>query len=121
MTDENLSISARAEMGEPVCQLYLRPSAEIPGGLWSWRTYVNGSIHARGPGSTRRDILHWYGTLLRGPYRIVLREPDVSKPDRVESNTLMFRVDAQPEITIDVSYRHGAMLLELAPESQIDA
>jgi hypothetical protein len=103
-------------MGEHVCRLLLRPRNEIPGGLWSWKIYVDGDVHGRGPGSNRKDETPWYASLLAGPHRLVVREPDVKRQERKESNTLHFTVQDQTEIVVDVSYKEGTMLLELSEE-----
>ena len=101
-------------MGEDSCQLRLRPRNVIPGGLWSWSVYVDGNLHARGPGSTRKDPMPWYASLMAGLHRIVIREQRVGTPNRIESNTLHFTVGGQTEIIVDVSYHDGAIFLELS-------
>ena len=98
---ERLSVGARSLMGEHTCQLRLRPRNEIPGELWSWNVYVDGNLHTRGPGSTRKDSMPWYASLLAGPHRIVIRERQVATTSRIESNTLHFTVSGQAEIIVD--------------------
>lgn len=75
---------------------------------------MDGNLHARGPGSTRKDPMPWYASLLAGPHRIVIREQRVRTPNRIESNTLHFTVGGQTEIIVDVSYNDGAIFLELS-------
>ena len=94
------SIGERIDAGESVCRLHLRVVGEISGGLWSWRVYVDGNVHGRGPGSTRKDPLPWYASLLAGPHRVVLRKGEGAAP--VESNTLEFVVDGQSVIVVEV-------------------
>lgn len=113
--NERLSVGARSLMGEDSCQLRLRPRNVIPGELWSWSVYVDGNVHARGPGSTRKDPMPWYGSLMAGPHRIVIRERRVGTTNRIESNTLHFTVGGQTEIVVDVWYKDGTILLELPP------
>jgi hypothetical protein len=111
LTTGNLGIRIRAlaDRGEHLCKLLLRDDGSVPGGLWSWKVYVDGDVHARGPGSKRKDPLKWYATLPRGEHRIVIREADEKKPDRRDSNTLHFVVDAELEIVLDVMFRDGAV------------
>lgn len=66
MNKDKLCVGARAAMGDHTCTFLLRPVGEIPGGLWSWLVYVDGNVHAGGPGSKRKDPIHWYATLLEG-------------------------------------------------------
>jgi len=61
MVNDNVSVGARALLGEHVCQLMLRPTGEIPGGLWSWRVYVDGNVQSRGPGSKGIKYASIYG------------------------------------------------------------
>lgn len=96
------------------CTLWLRPIGEIPGGLWSWRVYVDGNVHARGPGSKRKDPMHWYATLSQGNHRLVLRDSETNNVNCKESNTLYFTVENQPEILVDVSYVNGEINLEIS-------
>lgn len=112
MINTNLSVGSRAALGEHICKLLLRPVGDIPGGLWSWWVYVDGNVHARGPGSLRKDPTHWYGSLCSGRHRLVVRGARES-PNRVESNVLEFIVERQPEIVVDISFVNGAMLLSL--------
>ena len=85
----------------------LRDDGSLPGGIWQWKVYVDGNIHNRGPGSTRKDLLKFYALLALGSHRIVIREADHTKPSRIESNTLSFSVDTQAEIIICVAFRNG--------------
>jgi hypothetical protein len=109
VTTDNLCIRALADRGDHLCELLLRDDGSIPGGLWTWKVYVDGDVRARGPGSTRKDALKWYATHPRGEHRIVIRETDHTKPDRRESNTLYFVAEAQVEIVLDVTFRDGAV------------
>ena len=101
--------------GDVQCRLMLREDGQIPGELRSSSVYVNGNVHRRGPGSTRKDPLKWYATLPEGAHRIVVRESDLAKTDRQESNTLFFSVKDQQELVIDVAFHDGAIVLSLAP------
>lgn len=112
MSNDNLSVGARAELGEHTCSLLLRPEGEIPGGLWSWWVYVDGNVHSRGPGSMRADPVHWYASLCSGPHRLVVRGAP-QHPDRIQSNTLEFIVERQSEILVDVSFMNEGMQLSL--------
>ena len=110
----NASNGALAEAGEHLCKLFLRDDDQVPGGLWSWKVYVDGNVQGRGPGSTRKDPLKWYATLAKGEHRVVVRESNHTKPDRAESNTLQFTVGSQPELIVEVAYRGGKIVLSLA-------
>jgi len=114
VTTDNLCIGALAERGDPLCKLMLREDGNVPGELWSWSVYVDGNLHRRGPGSTRKDSLKWYATLPEGEHRIVIREADLASQDRKESNTLHFVVKDQPELVVEVGFREGAVILALA-------
>ena len=81
--------------------------------MWSWRVYVDGNVHARGPGSKRGDPEHWYATLLPGAHRLVLRDAETNEPSRKESNTLHFTVDKQSEILVDVVATGDTIRLQL--------
>lgn len=113
LTNENLCIAALAERGDHLCQLELREDGHIPSELWSWSVYINGNVHRRGPGSTRRDSLKWYATLPKGEHRIVIREAGSTRSDRLESNTLFFAINDQLEILINVSFREGGIVLSV--------
>lgn len=89
------------------CFLLLQEDGSLPGGIWQWKVYVDGSVHNRGPGSTRKDPLKYYALLTPGTHRVVIREPDHTKTSRIESNTLSFSVDTQTEIIISVTFRNG--------------
>ncbi|GLS94429.1 hypothetical protein GCM10007918_17210 [Piscinibacter gummiphilus] len=112
MTTDNLCATALAERGDHLCQLMLREE-KIPGELWSWSVYIDGSVHRRGPGSTRIDPLKWYATLPQGEHRIVVREEDHTKKDRQESNTLHFVVKEELEIIVKAAFVEGAIVLSL--------
>lgn len=114
LNSQNLCVATLAERGDHLCQLKLREDGHIPDGLWSWNVYINGNVHRRGPGSTRKDPLKWYATLPRGEHRIVIREADSSKSDRRESNTLFFVIEEQLEILINVSCREGEIVLSVS-------
>jgi len=115
MSNARLSPGARALAGERLCQLHLRPVGDIPGGLWSWRVYVDGNVHGRGPGSTRKDAMPWYASLEDGAHRVVLRHGRGA--DSVESNTLEFLVRGETSIVIEVSPCPSGVVLSLAPET----
>jgi hypothetical protein len=117
MNNDSLSVGARAELGEHICSLVLRPVGDIPGGLWSWWVYLDGNVHWRGPGSLRKDAVHWYASLLSGPHRLVVRSSPQSQ-NRMESNTLQFIVERQTKILVDVSYSEERVQLSLAQESE---
>jgi len=55
MSNEHLSIGARAALGEHVCRLLLRPVGDIPGGLWSWSVYVDAGITGTGCDRVKAD------------------------------------------------------------------
>lgn len=112
MSNDHLSVGARIASGEHSCRLLLRPRGDIPGGLWSWWVYVDGNVRSRGPGSLRRDPVHWYASLLPGPHRLVIRSAPRTE-HRLESNTVQFVVDRQAEIVVDVSYSDGEIRLTL--------
>jgi hypothetical protein len=86
------------------CFLLLKDDGTLPGGIWNWKVYVDGNVHSRGPGSTRKTLLKLYGLLTKGSHRIVIREFEPNKPDRIESNTLCFTVVDQSEVVISVSF-----------------
>lgn len=115
MSNDSLSVGARAEQGEHTCSLLLRPVGDIPGGLWSWWVYVDGNVHSRGPGSLRKDPIHWYASLLSGPHRLVVRAAPQSQ-NRIESNTLQFVVERQSEVLVHVSYSNETVQIRLAQE-----
>jgi hypothetical protein len=103
--------AALAQRDEHRCMLLLREDGTIPGGLWSWSVYVDGNVHRRGPGSTRRDTLKWYAALRDGEHRLVIREADPTQANRRESNTLRFVVAGQPQLVVDVAFRRGRLIL----------
>ena len=114
MNKDSLCVGARAAMGEHTCALWLRPVGEIPGGLWSWSVYVDGDIHSRGPGSKRKDLKHWYASLLPGAHRLIVRESDTNNPNTKESNALHFTVEKQTDIQVDVSFISGEINLVIS-------
>ena len=101
-------------MGDHTCALLLRPIGEIPGELWSWLVYVDGNVHAGGPGSKRKDPIHSYATLLQGTHRLAVRDSKTNNPNCKESNTLHFTVGSQTEILVDVSFINGEINLEFS-------
>lgn len=114
MNKGKLCASARIEMGEHACNLWLRPVGNIPGGLWSWCVYINGDVYHRGPGSTRKDPEHWYGPLFPGEYRLVVRDSATNNPDMKESKTLYFTVEEQLDIFVDVTCVNDEINLALS-------
>ena len=114
MNNHPLCNGARVALGERYCRLFLRAVSAIPGGLWSWKVYVDGNIEVRGPGSTRKDERPWYGLLFDGLHRVVIREFDAAKPDRIESNTLHFTISGQAEIVVNVHYDNGEIKLSMS-------
>ncbi len=114
MKEEELCPTARIESGEHCCQLHLRPIAELPGNLWAWNVYVDGNIQQRASGYTRKHSEPCYVLLFKGEHRIVLREPEPNKVERIESNTLHFTVNEQNKIVVNVLYQNERPYLEFA-------
>jgi hypothetical protein len=112
--DEELCPAARIESGEHFCQLHLRQITDLPGNLWSWNVYIDGNIEHRAPGYTRKHPEPCYAVLFKGEHRIVLREPEQNKLERIESNTLYFSVIEQSKIVVNVLYRNERPYLEFA-------
>ncbi len=102
------------EAGAHLCKLYLRDDGRIPGGLWSWKVYIDGDVHQRGPGSTRKDLLKWYAMLPKGEHGVLIREPDHIKENRIESNTIFFTVENELELIVDVGFHRGKIILNMA-------
>jgi hypothetical protein len=113
MKNAEPNIGTRSAQGEPLCQLHLRAIGEIAGGLWSWRVYVDGNVHGRGPGSSRKDPLPWHASLPAGPHRLVLRKGQGA--DALESNTLHFEVVGAETLLVDVRPLGDGVLLAFAP------
>lgn len=114
MNKGKLYASARVEMGEHACNLWLRPVGNIPGGLSSSRVYINGNVCHRGPGYTRKDPEHWYEPLFSGEYRLVVRDSSTNNQYMMESKTLYFTVEAQLDIFVDVTYANGEIKLVIS-------
>jgi hypothetical protein len=80
----------------------------------AYKLYVNGNVHGTGgrfahlapPNSV-------YTRLEAGVYRIVLREYDASKPNRIESNTLYINIRDDEQIAIRASLQEGQLILSL--------
>lgn len=108
---DNRCVGAR---DEHKCRLLLRDDGHIPGGIWSWKVYVDGNIRNRGPGSTRKEPLKWYDTLLNGNHRVVIRQWDHTALNRIESNTLQLLIENQHEVIVDVAFVDGRIILTLA-------
>jgi hypothetical protein len=106
-------IGARALADEHVCRFF--PRVEGAGlALWEWRVYIDGNLHARSPGSTRKDPFPLYGVLGSGAHTVVLRGP-VGSTSPVESNTLHFVIQSQSELVVVVELqRSGVPLLKPA-------
>lgn len=114
MKHPQVCVGARAELGEHFCQLHLQAMGEIEGGLWSWRVYVDGNIHGRGPGSTGKDPLPWYGSLPVGLHRLVLRKRNGAS--LAESNVLEFEVSDETVLIVQV-HQVGAHIALSIPTS----
>ena len=114
MKDVEPCIGARVALGEPACQLRLHPIDGIDGGLGSWRVYVDGNVHGRGPGSTRKDPLPWHATLLAGPHRLVLRKGQGA--NALESNTLHFVTADANTLVVEVRPQGDSVFLAIAPQ-----
>ena len=103
---------------DSLCELLIRADARdheaLPDGIWNWKLYVDGNVHPRGPGSTRRSELKLYGRLEEGTHRLVLREADTGKPGRLESNTLLIEIKGQPRVVVDARFENGRPSLCLA-------
>jgi hypothetical protein len=80
----------------------------------AYKLYINGNIHGMG-----KRFIHLappnsiYVRLKAGGYRIVLREYDAWKPDRMESNTLSIEIHHDEQIMIRASLREGQLVLSV--------
>src|SRR5262245_56332143 len=68
--------------------------------LSAYKVYINRNVH--GTGARFADLAppnSVYSRLQAGVYSVVVREHDVSKPDRLESNTLEIQIRDDEQIT----------------------
>jgi hypothetical protein len=80
--------------------------------IFAYKLYINGNIHRTAvrfislapPNSI-------YVRLKAGGYRIILREYDARKVDRMESNTLLIEIQYDEQILIRASLRDGQLVL----------
>ena len=86
--------------------------ASLPGGIDACKVYINGFIH--GTGARFRDVAppHSVYTRVRsGAYRIIVREYDARKPNRLESNALEITLQDDQQITLVVAFQNGQITL----------
>jgi hypothetical protein len=81
--------------------IIVRADSSLIGGISRYKVYVNGYIH--GTGVRFANIApanSIYTRVPSGNYRLVFREFDQHKPDRLESNVLEFNLGEDEQITI---------------------
>jgi len=92
--------------------LIVQGDASLLGGISAYKLYVNGNIYKTG---TRFSHLappnSIYMRFKAGVYRIVLREHNVKKLNRIESNTLHVEIQEDKQMTIQASLRQGKLIL----------
>jgi len=82
--------------------------------LSAYKVYINQNVHGTGARfADQAPPNSVYSRLQAGVYSVVVREHDVRKPDRLESNTLEIQIRDDEQITIRVSLRDGRILLAL--------
>ncbi|MBW4534026.1 MAG: hypothetical protein KME09_08810 [Pleurocapsa minor HA4230-MV1] len=80
--------------------------------IFAYKLYINGNIHGTGVRFTHLAPPNSiYVRLKAGGYRIILREYDARKADRMESNTLPIEIDYDEQILIRASLRDGQLVL----------
>jgi hypothetical protein len=83
-------------------------------GLSAYKLYINGNIHRT---AIRFEHLappnSIYVRLKAGVHRVVLREYEVTKPDRMESNTLYIEIHDNEQIAIRASLQDGQLMLSV--------
>jgi hypothetical protein len=81
--------------------IIVRADSSLIGGISSYKVYVNGYIH--GTGARFDDIAppnSVYTRVPSGNYRLLFREFDQHKPNRLESNVFEFSLGEGEQITI---------------------
>jgi hypothetical protein len=100
------------------CSVTVTGNATLPHPLSSYNVYIDGNV-AR---PRRKDI--WpnheeFVRLLPGDHRIVVRERDVKKVNRLESNTLWFTASEGVLLRFEVGMSNGYLtLIQSQPEQQ---
>ncbi|MDZ8056234.1 MAG: hypothetical protein RMX68_012975 [Aulosira sp. ZfuVER01] len=92
--------------------LIVQGDTSLVGGICAYKLYINRNVYGTGarfahlapPNSV-------YTRLKAGNYSVVLREHNVSKPDRMESNTLHIEIRDDEQITIRASLQDGQIIL----------
>jgi hypothetical protein len=92
--------------------LIVKSDSSLIDGISAYKLYINQNVHGTGarfahlapPNSV-------YTKLKAGFYTIVLREYDVSKPDRKESNILQIEICDDEQIMIRASQQNEQLIL----------
>lgn len=92
------------------CEVIVRPNG-LPLPLSGYKIYINGNIHRTQEKHQRRDGVEylWLGP---GEHRIVVREWEVFKTDRLESNTLWFTATEDAAVEFEVGLIEGQLKLK---------
>ncbi|WP_395743659.1 hypothetical protein [Prosthecobacter sp.] len=82
--------------------------------LSDYKVYINRNVHSTG--ARFADLAppnSVYSRLQAGIYTVVVRERDIKKAARLESNTVEIQIQADEQIAIRVSLRAGRILLSM--------
>lgn len=92
--------------------LIVHGDSSLNGSIDDYKLYINGNIHVT---PTRFKHLappnSVYVRIETGVHRIVLREYEVKKPNRMESNTLYIEIQDDELITIQASLKESQLTL----------
>lgn len=92
--------------------IIVRGDASLTGGMDAYKVYFNGFIHRTG--ALYREIAppnSVYTRVPAGEYRVIVREYDHRKADRLETNQLNLSIADEEQITLRVSRRNGKLCL----------
>lgn len=99
---------------ENSASLTVRTDHSISEEFSCFKVYVNGYIHGTPPGFSHLAPVNGIYTRFKpGSYRVIVRETEISKPNRAESNTVIIEVEKDSSTTLVLSLIGGSLELSL--------
>ncbi len=78
-----------------------------------YKIYINGNIHGTAT-FDEKPVNGQYVRLVPKEYKVIVRESDVNKPDRKESNTMCFTLKDKQEMKLVVVLQNNNLVLSAA-------
>lgn len=92
--------------------LIVQGDTSLHGDISAYKLYINRNVHRTGARFTHLAPQNSvYVRLKAGFYSVILREHDVKKPNRMESNSLNIEIQNDEQIMIQASLIEGQLIL----------